>query len=405
MADKILSLSQEDAEALRKLIRDARQNPRPPARYRETQELGQSPDIYIARTPVGGIAASTEEPGTGTGSGSGTSGQGMLSYADCDVYRKVELYGYSELVPTGIVRRVFNISTTAVPGDEWIIIERDKFGTWVAIRPMSSGSSDVSWSTTTSGILDFNSTQYGTGQFIACDSDNAPSGWLIQNSLPDFGESQWTTGVEPNGASGFCPYGSFATNVIIDPTEINTADDIGFSPPFDQTLTDPLNYSVLLLSDGHSKVIKIARLISGVTPFPVNGTLTANFTIPAVLDDTVSVFVTDTTGIDDAGYNYVVILANTTEHGQPAYIVGTVDSVVDANEFVFKLKGIIKGATFGDEMLAGGTAWAAIYKEGCEALVYTPGDPGDWDVSPTTVQEALDRIADVVSVGGSVPIP
>lgn len=38
-------------------------------------------------------------------------------------------------------------------------------------------------------------------------------------------------------------------------------------------------------------------------------------------------------------------------------------------------------------------------------LYYTPGTPGDWAGSPTSVWEALDRIAAVVSSGGASPIP
>lgn len=38
-------------------------------------------------------------------------------------------------------------------------------------------------------------------------------------------------------------------------------------------------------------------------------------------------------------------------------------------------------------------------------LHYTPLTPGDWSGSPTSVWEALDRIAAVVSTGGATPIP
>lgn len=38
-------------------------------------------------------------------------------------------------------------------------------------------------------------------------------------------------------------------------------------------------------------------------------------------------------------------------------------------------------------------------------LAYDPATPGDWAGSPTTVWEALDRIAAVVSAGGASPIP
>jgi hypothetical protein len=38
-------------------------------------------------------------------------------------------------------------------------------------------------------------------------------------------------------------------------------------------------------------------------------------------------------------------------------------------------------------------------------VTYVPADPGAWAGSPTNMADAIDRIAEVVSVGGATPIP
>ncbi len=125
MANKILSLSEEDAEVLRKIIRDIKQHPRPQSRYREEREIGQSPEVYVARTPAGGIAAITEAPGTGTGDFD------HAGYAECNVYKVVSDGVLRELRQVdGLTRIVHNLSNDAVPGNSYVVIEKDKFGTW-----------------------------------------------------------------------------------------------------------------------------------------------------------------------------------------------------------------------------------------------------------------------------------
>jgi hypothetical protein len=54
-----------------------------------------------------------------------------------------------------------------------------------------------------------------------------------------------------------------------------------------------------------------------------------------------------------------------------------------------------------------GTATTLIRVDDAFGLAYTPGNPANWvDPDPTTVQEALDRIAaQVFIIGGNVPIP
>lgn len=122
MASKVLSLSEEDAEILRRIIREIKQNPRPQSRYREEREIGQSPEVYVARTPPGGIPAIFDYPGTAAD---------IPGSAECDVYRATVVDGVRRLFEvTGLTRIVHSLSYTAVPGNIYVKIERDKFGVW-----------------------------------------------------------------------------------------------------------------------------------------------------------------------------------------------------------------------------------------------------------------------------------
>ena len=116
---KIIALSEEDARKLRALVRDALNEElnttgRPGARA----ELHQAPDLYVAKTPAGGIAGMVgATPGV----------------AVCDIYRIYVSGVTPALVQVGeLDKRVHNIDVRAVYGDEYIKAVRDKFGFWLA---------------------------------------------------------------------------------------------------------------------------------------------------------------------------------------------------------------------------------------------------------------------------------
>lgn len=123
MANKILSLSEEDAEVLRRFIRELKQNPRPQSRYREEREIGQSPDVYVALTPTEGIPAVTDATGTGI--------YDVANSAECNVYRLVrDTNGQQLRQIDGLTRIIHSLSADDVPGDMYVLVERDKFGSW-----------------------------------------------------------------------------------------------------------------------------------------------------------------------------------------------------------------------------------------------------------------------------------
>lgn len=139
MASKVYLLSESDAESIRRLIDTSKRTiqqsrSRPPETHTDHEEQ-QSSDVYIARTPDEGIPALNEEAGTGTGSIVDTVG-----YAECEIYRV--------LAPTSTTPRlhrvskhfsqvVYNILTIPIIGGAWILIDKDKFGRWIASFPPS----------------------------------------------------------------------------------------------------------------------------------------------------------------------------------------------------------------------------------------------------------------------------
>lgn len=92
-----------------------------------------APEVYIARTPPGGIPASPIDdirPGTGSGS----MGQGdVFEWAECQVFMPIpegDDGNIALLRVPGLTRRVYNPYSSAIPGDTWTLVHRDKFGKW-----------------------------------------------------------------------------------------------------------------------------------------------------------------------------------------------------------------------------------------------------------------------------------
>lgn len=110
-----------------------------PKRPIPTVELDDypAPDIYIAKTPTGGIPAISLAAGR-----PGTDIYDEPGYAKCDIYRIVEnQYLYTGTGPgddelhkmESTQKRVYNLSPTLIPGSAYIPVARTKQGVWVAM--------------------------------------------------------------------------------------------------------------------------------------------------------------------------------------------------------------------------------------------------------------------------------
>lgn len=86
-------------------------------------------EVYIARSPVGGIPALQSMGSTGIGDIPGS--------ALCTVFKTSQSADLTQDV-TGYQHTVYNLATTVIPGDTWLIIVRDKYGKWYALQSMTS---------------------------------------------------------------------------------------------------------------------------------------------------------------------------------------------------------------------------------------------------------------------------
>lgn len=124
-------LSENDREQLRQLLEKDRKNPKK-TRLKNDTDQSQSPDVYIARTPHEGIPALAEEPGTASFEENDQPG-----YADCTIYFVSEETDVPTLEQTDATpQRVYNLSTSRILGDTWVVAIRDKFNAWYAIAPV-----------------------------------------------------------------------------------------------------------------------------------------------------------------------------------------------------------------------------------------------------------------------------
>lgn len=141
-------ISTEDYPLVQELLARVRGHPRStPGRPATSPGIDVAHEkahgTFVARTPAGGIPALNEGAttwlGTGTETTSGT-GTEILSddspgRADCPVWRVLrESDGTPVLSPVDAYpKEVLNISTTAVPGDEWILVTLGRDGEWYAV--------------------------------------------------------------------------------------------------------------------------------------------------------------------------------------------------------------------------------------------------------------------------------
>lgn len=113
-------LTDSDHAALREMLRErqgGRVNApnRQPSRLAEEQSGHQAPEVYIALTPADGIPARVSTtPGS----------------AEC-VIQHIDSTGDLAEVAS-FTQPVYNVSTSAIAGEEYISVKRDKYGTWLA---------------------------------------------------------------------------------------------------------------------------------------------------------------------------------------------------------------------------------------------------------------------------------
>lgn len=151
-------LTPSDVAVLRRLLAREARAPRGEGAARDSTAGNlehhdtSGPDVYVARVPAGGVPALAENQlrwtGTGTLTHAGT-GTELLEddvpgWAYCTVWKAVWLAGRPRLLPVfAEPKRVLNVSTSAVPGDTWVVIKLDRRGDWYAEAGGGGGALDV----------------------------------------------------------------------------------------------------------------------------------------------------------------------------------------------------------------------------------------------------------------------
>ncbi len=132
MPEPIYGLTEEQVAYLKRMLdREMKRPVQTRGRARIPFDVPVSPDIYIAKavgdTGTGGIA--------GISSGDTTPDSGT-----CEIYRVIVNAGIPTLEPiSSLDKTVYNISPTNIPENGWVLVARDKFGSWVTTSAFSSG--------------------------------------------------------------------------------------------------------------------------------------------------------------------------------------------------------------------------------------------------------------------------
>lgn len=136
MPDPINVLTKRDVELLKGLARSYYNRPvNTPERSvypvdSVQTDVNATPELYFVLTPDGGIPGAT--PGE-----SGGDPPVFVPAVDCQVYRTDGDDGQPVIV-SGLVKRVYNLSTEDVPANIWVRITKDKFGYWFCDPTFSS---------------------------------------------------------------------------------------------------------------------------------------------------------------------------------------------------------------------------------------------------------------------------
>lgn len=140
MPEPFVSFSQKDLQKIRAYAQRLRNIPINPVQrsavvqHSVYADPSQAPEIYIAKIPDDGVPAAEY---VGTAGGPPTS----LTGAECQVYRLLEEDGQLGIVDS-VTQRVYNLSTKEISGTGWILIKRDKFGTYIADAVITSSYGD-----------------------------------------------------------------------------------------------------------------------------------------------------------------------------------------------------------------------------------------------------------------------
>lgn len=122
-------ISEADYQTLQRMLRWWRRQENRRANLEPDQELPTAPEVYIAFPPGDTDPLPALDPATGVG----TDTKYRPGSADCYIYRILEddLGPYLQQVGSETIT-VYNITPFPIIDHEWILVKRDKWGSWIA---------------------------------------------------------------------------------------------------------------------------------------------------------------------------------------------------------------------------------------------------------------------------------
>lgn len=150
MAETPRFLTSKDLEIFQRLVERINRTPPPLHSGLSLGEDSQAPEVYVARVPASGIPAmAVIRPGRAT----------------CDIYQLLRQDVPQVMLAFSSVE-VHNVSFSEISGDSFIIVVRDKYGTWLAIHSLAH-SPETDGFTGCKTIYDLCSDAYESWHFIS----------------------------------------------------------------------------------------------------------------------------------------------------------------------------------------------------------------------------------------------
>lgn len=205
-----------------------------------------APETYLAFTGSGGIPGAVESIYTGTGT---VAEVGAPGSAECDLWT-IEGYGADAVfrqIP-GLDRRVYNVNTTAVPANTWVVVTRTKGGSWVVTGNVASASASV-----VGPIHVVDGTGTGSGDWYCQAVQLSGSSWVVSPGPTNYTNVVEINGLTPRHLDTAATAGAAALAVTVLYQDVNGRYFIDYPLLSDsavQTFTTPLTWTTVCNSDG-----------------------------------------------------------------------------------------------------------------------------------------------------------
>lgn len=126
-ADDPVIFTEKDYELLKEMAADyLSSRVKSPNRPYYQERKPQAPEVYLAHVGAGGLPAFSPGANSGTGTGSAVLDDTFGS-ATCSTWRRLD---DGKVVEIGRNITVYNLTLTHIPQGSWILVVRDKSGTW-----------------------------------------------------------------------------------------------------------------------------------------------------------------------------------------------------------------------------------------------------------------------------------